>query len=86
MGTYHNSKAGHGLVNLIIGASLLVFVLVLAVFILKIIVGLAPLLGLLIMIAGGIWYFQADNEAAKLRALQTAFAGLAIMVIFGMIF
>lgn len=74
------------LINLIIGISLLVFVLMLAFFIFSIVLQLAPIIGILIAVAGGIWYLQADDDSQKVRALQTLLAGGAIAVIFGIIF
>ena len=86
MGTLDKSRTGNSFINLIIGFSLLAFALVLAWFVFKIIFGLAPLIGLVVAILGGIWYVQADNDADKLRAAKTIFGGLVTMVIFGMIF
>lgn len=85
MNTVKKSSSS-GLINLVIGLSLLIFVVILAWFVFKIVFGLAPLIGVLITIAGGIWYLQADDEHQKLRALQTAFAGIVVMIIFGIIF
>lgn len=85
MNTYHKT-GGNSLINLVIGLSLLIFVVILAWFVFKIVLGLAPLIGVLITIGGGIWYLQADNEHQKLRALQTAFAGIVVMIVFGIIF
>lgn len=85
MNTY-NKTGSSGLINLVIGLSLLIFVVILAWFVFKIVLGVAPLLGVLVAIGGGIWYLQADDEHQKLRALQTAFAGIVVMIIFGIIF
>lgn len=73
-------------VNFIIGLSLLAFVAMVALFVLKLVIGLAPVLGVLAAIGGGIWYFQANDDHAKLRALQLTVAGLAVAVLFGAIF
>lgn len=79
-------KPSNNLINFVIGLSLLAFAAILLWFVFKIILGLAPLFGIGIMILGGILYLQADDEKAKLRALQTAFVGLIIMIVFGVIF
>lgn len=73
-------------INLIIGVSLLVFAAMVAWFVFKILLGLAPIIGVLVAIAGGIWYFQADTEHEKLRAMQTLLAGVGVTILFSVIF
>lgn len=73
-------------VNLIIGISLLVFAGMVAWFVFNIVIGLAPVIGVLIAIAGGIWYLQAETDHQKVRALQMLASGLVITFIFGTIF
>jgi hypothetical protein len=86
MSTLPKSNTNGGLINLIIGLSLLAFTLMLALFILGIIFKLAPVLGFFVAVGGGIWYFQAKDDHAKLRAAQTVAAGLIVMFVFGAIF
>jgi hypothetical protein len=73
-------------VNLFIGISLLVFAAMVAWFVFKILLGLAPIIGGLIAIAGGIWYFQAETDQEKLRAMQTLVAGIGISIVFSVLF
>ncbi len=86
MSTYQKSNSNGGLINLVIGLSLLAFVLMLSLFVLGVIFKLASVIGFFVAVGGGIWYFQAKDEHHKLRALQTTFAGIAIMIVFGAIF
>lgn len=83
--TAQNSSANN-LVNFIIGLSLLVFALMVAWFVFKILLGLAPIIGVLVAIGGGIWYLQAENDHQKLRALQTLVGGVGIAILFTVIF
>ncbi|NDJ87391.1 MAG: hypothetical protein GYB66_16050 [Chloroflexi bacterium] len=85
MSTYTKDNR-NSLINLIIGLSLLVFAAMLAWWVFKILLGLAPLIGVLVLIGGGIWYLQADTDQQKLRASQTLLAGLFIFVVFAIIF
>lgn len=77
---------GNSIVNLVIGLSLMVFAAMVAMFIFKVVLSLAPVFGVLIAIGGGIWYMQAENEHYKLRAMQTILAGVGLAVLFGIIF
>jgi hypothetical protein len=86
MSTLPKSNNNGGIINLIIGLSLLAFTLMLALFVLGIIFHLAPVIGFFVAVGGGIWYFQANDDHSKLRAAQTLAAGLIIMVVFGAIF
>lgn len=86
MSTVPKSKDNGGLINLIIGLSLLAFGLMLALFVLSVILHLASVIGFFVAVGGGIWYFQAKDEHTKLRALQTAIAGIVVMIVFGAIF
>ncbi len=86
MGTSYSTEESSNPINLIIGISLLVFVAMLAWFVIKILVGLAPVIGVFVAIVGGIWYLQADDDRAKLNALKTVIAGVAMMIILGAIF
>ena len=83
--TVQESNSGN-FVNFVIGLSLLAFVAMVGLFVLKLIIGLAPIFGVMAAVGGGIWYFQAENDSQKLRALQVAVAGLAVAVLFGAIF
>jgi hypothetical protein len=86
MSTLPTSNTNRGLLNRILGHSLLAFTLMLALFILGIIFKLAPVIGFFVAVGGGIWYFQAKDDHAKLRAAQSVAAGLIVMVVFGAIF
>ncbi len=86
MGTYHKTERSNNLTNTVIGVALVIFALTLAWFVFKILLGLAPLIGVFVAIAGGIWYLQAEDEHYKFRALQTLFAGVMIAIVFGAIF
>lgn len=73
-------------INLFIGLSLLVFGLMVLWFMFITLLHLAPFLGVLVAIAGGVWYAQADDDAHKVQALQMILAGGLVAVIFGIIF
>ena len=76
----------NSVVNLIIGLSLFAFVGLIAIFVLKMMFALAPFVGFMVAVGGGIWYFRTESEHYKLRALQTTLAGIALMIVFGAIF
>lgn len=73
-------------INLFIGLSLLVFGLMVIWFLFMTLLHLAPFIGILAAIAGGIWYAQAEDDAHKVQALQLVLAGGFVAVIFGIIF
>ncbi|PJF39698.1 MAG: hypothetical protein CUN55_13760 [Phototrophicales bacterium] len=74
------------IVNLFIGVTMIVFALALAWFIFKAVLGIAPIIGVFIAIAGGISYLQAENDTQKVRALQLVIGGGILAIIFGIIF
>lgn len=86
MGTSYSADNKGNLINVVIGISLMIFVLMLAWFVVKILIGLAPVIGVFVAIVGGIWYLQADSERAKINALKTVIAGIGIMIVLGIIF
>ena len=71
MGTYEKSSNNNNLINLVIGLSLLAFVFTLGLFVLKILVALAPLMGVVAVILGGVWYLQAEDEHHKTASATT---------------
>lgn len=72
----------NNLINIIIGFSLVAFAIVLALWALKVVAVVAPLIGLIAAIVCGFWYFQADNDTDRLRALRYVVLGLIIIIIF----
>ncbi len=74
------------LVNLFIGLSMIMFVIISIWFVFKVLLGLAPIIGVFVAIAGGIWYLQADDDAQKVQALQLVVGGGILAIVFGIIF
>lgn len=86
-----NAKANKssGIIGMFIGLTVLFFVLLVALFLLKIVVGafflFAPVVGLITAAYGGYRYWQADAEADKLKAMTIVAAGMGIAFL-GVIF
>lgn len=86
-----NAKAhkSSGIIGMFIGLTVLFFVLLVALFLLKIVVSafliFAPVVGLLTAAYGGYRYWQADSDADKLKAMTIVAAGMGI-AFFGVIF
>ena len=78
-----------GIIGMFIGLTVLFFVLLVALFILKVIVGafliFAPVVGLITAAYGGYRYWQADTEADKLKAMTIVAVGMSI-AFFGVLF
>lgn len=78
-----------GIIGMFIGLTVLFFVLLVALFLLKVVLGLffffAPLLGLVTAAYGGYRYWQADEEGDKLKAMTIVAAGMGIAFL-GVIF
>ncbi|MCI0709430.1 MAG: hypothetical protein L0154_04630 [Chloroflexi bacterium] len=77
-----NTKKTSSVVSLFIGLAVLLFVLLLALFMLKIAVqlvfGLAPLVGIVMAIYGGWRYYEGTTDAQKLRAMYYVAGGLTL--------
>jgi len=71
-----------GIIGMFIGLTVLFFVLLVALFLLKIVVGMffffAPVVGLITAAYGGYRYWQADTEADKHKAMTFVAAGMGI--------
>lgn len=77
-----NTKKSSSVVSLFIGLAVLLFVLLVALLMLKIAVqlvfGLAPLVGIVMAIYGGWRYYDGTTDAQKLRAMYYVAGGLAL--------
>jgi hypothetical protein len=80
-----NTKRTSGVVSLFIGLAVLLFVLLLALWVLKIFFAVAPLIGIAMAAYGGWRYYQAGTDGEKLSAMSLVAGGLGIAVL-GFIF
>lgn len=83
--TANSTRKTSGVVSLFIGLAVLLFVLLLALFILRIFFAVAPLIGIAMAAYGGWRYYQSSTDAEKLSAMSLVAGGLGIAVL-GFIF
>ncbi len=87
MQTTHNvqQRNSSGLIGVFLAAVMVCFVLMLGMFIVGFVLKIAPVLGFFVAVGGGVWYFNANTEHFKLRAMTATAFGLLLMVL-GFIF
>ena len=79
------TQKSSGFISIFIGLTVLLFALFVALFFLKVVLGLfffiAPVAGILTATYGGYSYWQADSDADKLKAMTLVAAGMGIAFI-----